>query len=177
MRILYEGWSPHIENLRKNEMVYKDLRAATVQSEVDLLHHVVRLRVHKSIGACRSGGIRAYTNRKCEAGSDRRRAWVGPTRKELEVLGRVPHETSLRCLSCLRGAIRAYTNRKYETSLTGRRTWVGPTRKKLEVLVMLGRVPNETSLRYLSCLSRYLSHIAWWVVVVGPLSATRTLRF
>ena len=43
---------------------------------------------------------------------------------------------------------------------------MGLTRVELEVLVVLGRIPHETGLRSLTCLSGYLSHIAWWVDVM-----------
>ncbi|KAI8555915.1 hypothetical protein RHMOL_Rhmol05G0213000 [Rhododendron molle] len=61
--------------------------------------------VSKSVGSDRivTAGIRACTNRKCEAGAARRHAWVGSTSEELVVLGWVPHGMSPRCLSCLRG--------------------------------------------------------------------------
>lgn len=42
-----------------------------------------------------TGGFKAYINQKCEAGLVRRRAWVGLTSEEFEVLivlGQVPYD-------------------------------------------------------------------------------------
>ncbi|KAI8547403.1 hypothetical protein RHMOL_Rhmol07G0192800 [Rhododendron molle] len=57
-----------------------------------------------------------------------------------------------------------------------RRAKVGLTSEKLEVLIMLGRVPHETTLRCLSCLSRDLSYITWWVKVMDLGAVDTTIR-
>ncbi len=62
--------------------------------------------------------------------------------------------------------IRVCTNRKCEAGPVRRHVWMDPTREELKVLLVLGRVPHETSLRSLTWLSGYLSHITWWVGVM-----------